>query len=109
MFWSYYTRTYSDCRPSIVMSVLRHVKNFKAVYSVNTENKANLNGKHWLNYWHRCNHRCKRRIADEIDPFSLNFNHTTVHAYSAIACAGLKLRMCARSDNTAMTTDLKVI
>ena len=46
MFWSYYTRTYSDCRPSIVMSVLRHVEHFKAVYSVKTENKANLNRTH---------------------------------------------------------------
>ena len=43
MFWSYYTRTYSDCRPGTVMSVLRHVKQFKAVYSVKTENKTNLN------------------------------------------------------------------
>ena len=46
MFWSYYTRTYSDCRPCIVMSGLRHVKHFKAVYSVKTETKANLNWKH---------------------------------------------------------------
>ena len=46
MFWSYYTRTYSDCRPCIVLSVLRYVKHFKAVYSVNTENKANLSRKH---------------------------------------------------------------
>ena len=45
MFWSYYKRTYSDCRPSIAMSVLRHVKHFKAVYGVITENKANLNNK----------------------------------------------------------------
>ena len=46
MFWSYYTRTYGACRPFIVMSVLRHVKTIKAVYSVKTENKANLNRKH---------------------------------------------------------------
>ena len=46
MFWSYYTRTYNDCRPSIVMSGLRHVKNFKAVYSVKTETKFNLTRKH---------------------------------------------------------------
>ena len=46
MFWRYYTRTYSDCKPCIVLSVLRHVKHFNAVYSVNTENKANLNRKH---------------------------------------------------------------
>ena len=46
MFWSYYIRTYSDCRPSLVMSVLRNVKHFTAVYSVNTENKANKSRKH---------------------------------------------------------------
>ena len=45
MFWSYYTRNYSDCRPCIVLSVLRHVKHFNTVYSVNTENKANVNRK----------------------------------------------------------------
>ena len=42
MLWSYDTRTYSDCRPSIVLSVLTHVKHFKAVYSVKTKTKANL-------------------------------------------------------------------
>ena len=46
MFLSYFTRTYSDCRPCIVMSVLRHVKNFKAVYSVNIEAKATLSRNH---------------------------------------------------------------
>ena len=46
MFWSYYTRTYSDCMPCIVLSVLRHVKHFKAAYSVKTDTKANLNRKH---------------------------------------------------------------
>ena len=61
MVWSYYTRNYSDCSPVIVLSVLRHLKHFKAVYSVKTETKANLNRIHFLNYWHRCNHRCKRR------------------------------------------------
>ena len=109
MFWSCYTRTYSDCRPFIVMSVLRHEKNIKAVYTVKTETKANLNRKHWLNYWHRCNHRYKRRLADEIDPFPLNLNHTTVYAHIGIASDGPKIRMCARSDKTAMTTDLMVI
>ena len=109
MFWSYYTRTYSDCRRFIVLSVLRHVKHFKAVYSVKTETKANLNRTHYLNYWHRCNHRCKRRLADEIDPFPLNFNQTTVYAHFGIACDGPKIRMCARSDNAAMTTDVMVI
>ena len=106
MFWSYDTRTYSDCRPCIVMSVLRHVKHFKAVYSVKTENKANFNRKHWLNYWNRCSHRCKRRLADEIEPFPLNVPHTTVYAHIGIACDGPKICMCAMSDNTAMTTDL---
>ena len=47
MFWSYDTRTYSDCRPCTVLSVLRHVKHFKAVYSVKTKTKANLSRKHW--------------------------------------------------------------
>ena len=50
MFWSYDTRTYSDCRPSIVLSFLPHVKHFKTVYSVKTKIKANLSRKHWLNY-----------------------------------------------------------
>ena len=109
MLWSFYTRTYSGCRPCIVLSVLRHVNHFKAVYSVKTETKAKSNSKHWLNYWHRCNHRCKRRLADEIDPFPLNFTHATVYAHIGIACDGPKIRMCARSDNTAMTTDLMVI
>ena len=109
MFWSYYTRTYSDCRPCIVLEVLQHVKHFKGVYNVKTETKATVGRKHWLNYWHRCNHRCKRRLADEIDALPLNFNHTTVYANICIACDGSKIRMCARSDNTAMTTDLMVI
>ena len=46
MFWRYYTRTYSDCKPCIVLSVLRHVMHVKAVYSVKSETKANLNRKH---------------------------------------------------------------
>ena len=99
MFWSYYTRTYSDCRPCIVLSVFRHVKQFKAVYSVKTETKANLGRKHWLNYWHRCNHRCKRRLEDEIEARPLNVNHTTVYVNIGIACDGPKIRMCAMSDN----------
>ena len=52
MFWSYYTRTYSDCKSWIVLSGLRHVQHIKAVYSVKTMIKANLSRKHWLNYWH---------------------------------------------------------
>ena len=109
MVWSYYTRTYSDCRPSIVLSVLPHVKHFKAVYSVNTKTKANLSTTHWLNYWHRCKHRCKRRLMHGIDAIPLNFNHTTVYAHIVIAFDGPTIRLFAKSDNTALTTDLMVI
>ena len=109
MCWSYDIRTYIDCRPSIVLSGLPHVKHLKAVYSVNTKTKANLSRKDWLNYWHRCKHRCKRRLIHGIDSLALNFNHTTVYAHIVIACDGPKIRMCAKSDNTAMTTDLMVI
>ena len=109
MFWSYYTRTYSDCRPCIVFSVLRHVQQCTAVCSVKTGTKAKFSMKHWLKDRHRCTHGCKRRLADEIDALALNFNHTTVYAHIGIACDGSKIRMCARSDNTAMTTDLMVI
>ena len=93
----------------MVLSVLRHVKHFKAVYSVKTETKANLSRKHWLKYWHRCSDRCKRRVADEIDPLPFNFTHTTVYAHIGIARDGPKICMCARSDNTAVTTDLMVM
>ena len=109
MFWSYETRTYSDCRPSIVLSVLPHVKHFKAVYSVKTKTKANLSTNYWLHYWHWFKHRCKRRLMHGIDALALNFNHTTVYAHIVIACDGPKLRLCAKSDNTAMTNDLMVI
>ena len=109
MLWSYDIRTYTDCRPRIVLSVLPHVKHFKAVYSVNTEAKTNLSRKHSLNYWHWCKHRCKRRLMHGIDALALNFNHTTVYAHIVIACDGPKIRMCAKSDNTAMTNDLMVI
>ena len=109
MFWSYDTRTYSDCRPSIVLSGLPHVKHFKAVYSAKTKTKANLSRKHWLNYWHQCKHGCKRRLMHGIDALALNFNHTTVYAHIVIACDGPNIRLCAKSDNTAMTTDLMVI
>ena len=109
MFWSYDTRTYSDCRPCIVLSVLRHVKHFKAVYSVKTQTKANLIRTHWLNYWHRCNYRCKRCLVHAIDALPLNFNHIAVCAHIVISCYGPKIRMCAKSENTAMTTDLMVI
>ena len=109
MFWSYYTRTYSDCRPCIVLAVLRHVKQFKAVYSVKTETKATVGRKHWLNYWHRCSHRCKGSLVYEIDALPLNFVNSTVYAHIGIDCNGPKIRMCAMFDNTAMTTDLMVI
>ena len=109
MLGSYDTRTYGDCRPTIVLSVLPHVKHYKAVYSLNTKTKANLSTEHWLNYWHRCKHGCKRRLMHGIDEIPLNFNHTTVYAHIVIACDGPKLRLCAKSDNTAMTTDLMVI
>ena len=109
MFWSNDTRTYSDCRPSIVLSVLPQVRHFKIVYSVKTTTKAKLSTEHWINYWHRCKHRCKRRLMHGIDVLALNFNHTTVYAHIVIACDGPKIRMCAKSDNTALTTDLMVI
>ena len=109
MFWSYDTRTYSDYRPSIVLSVLPHVKHFNAVFSVETKTKANLSRKHWLTYWHQCKHRCKRRLMHGIDALALNFNHTTVYAHIVIACDVPKIRMCAKSDNTAMTNDLMII
>ena len=109
MFWSYDTRTYSDCRPCIVLSVLRYVKYFKAIYGVKTQTKANLSRKHWLNYWHRCNYRCKRCLVHAIDALPINLNHIAVYAYNVITCYGHKTRMCAKSDNTAMTTDLMVI
>ena len=109
MFWSYDTRTYSDCRPCIVLSVLRHVKHFNAVYSVKTQTKANVIRKHWVNYCHRCNYRCKRCLVHAIDALPLNVNHIAVCAHIVITCNGLKIRMCAKSENTAMTTDLMVI
>ena len=109
MYWSYDTRTYSDCRPCIVLSDLPHVKHFNAVYSVKTKIKANLSRKHWLNYWHRCKHRCKRCLMHGIEGLLLNFNHTAVYAYIMIASDGPKIRMCGKSNNTAMTTDLMVI
>ena len=109
MFWSYDTRTYSDCKSWIVLSVLRHVKHFNPLYSVNTKIKANLSRKYLLNYWHRCNNRCKSRLMHETDALALNFNHTTVYAHTGIACDGPQIRICVKSDNTAMTTDLMVI
>ena len=105
----YDTLTYSKCRPCIVLSGLPHVKYFKAVYSVKRKTKATLSRKHWLNYWYRCKHRCKRRLMDGINGLLLNFNHTAVYAHIVIACDGPNIRMCAKSNNTAMTPDLMVI
>ena len=96
MCWSYDTRTYSECRPCIVLSVLQHLKHFKATYSVKTQTKANLSGKDWLNYWHRCKHRCKSRLMHDIDALALKFNHTTVYAHIVIACYGPKY-VCVQS------------
>ena len=45
----------------------------------------------------------------EIDALAQNFNHTTVYAQLNITCNGPKIRMCANTDNTAMTTHLMVI
>ena len=43
------------------------------------------------------------------DVHPINVNHTAVYTDIVIACNGPKIRMCAKSDNTAMTTDLMVI
>ena len=43
---------------------------------------------------------------NDVDP--INFNHTAVYTHIVIACDGPKIRMCAKSDNTEMTTDLIV-
>ena len=96
MFWSYDTRTYSECRPCIVLLVLQHLKHFKTTYSVKTQTKANLSRKDWLNYWHRCKHRCKSRLLHDIDALKLKFNHTTVYAHIVIACYGPKY-VCVQS------------
>ena len=45
----------------------------------------------------------------EIDALALKFNHATVYAHTVIACDGPQIRICVKSDNTAMTTDLIVI
>ena len=109
MFWSYDTRSYSDCKSWIVLSVLRHVNHFKAVYSLQTQNTAILRRKDWLNYWRRCNNKCISRLMHETEALELNVNHTAVYAHTVIACDGPKIRICVKSDNTAMTTDLMVI
>ena len=43
------------------------------------------------------------------DVHQLNFYSTAVYTHIVIACDRPKIRMCAKSDNTAMTTDLMVI
>ena len=60
--------------------------------SSKTENKANMSRTHSLTYWHRCNHRCKRRLAGEIDALPLNFADITVYANIGIVCDGPKKR-----------------
>ena len=45
----------------------------------------------------------------DIDALPLKFNHITVYAHIVIACDWPKVRMCAKSDNTAMTADLMVM
>ena len=44
---------------------------------------------------------------NDVHPFMLN--HRAVYTHIVIACDGPKIRMCAKSYNTAMTTDLIVI
>ena len=43
------------------------------------------------------------------DVHPLNINHTAVYTHIVSTCDGPKIRMFAKSDNTAMTTDLIVI
>ena len=97
------------CNPCIVLSVLRLLKHKQAVYSVKTKTNANLSRKHCLNYRHRCNHRCKRRLIHETKAHPLNLNHTTVYAHCIFACFGPKIRKYEDTENTAMITDLIVI
>ena len=85
------------------MSVLPHIKFFNAVGSVQTKTNADMSRKHWLNYWHRGSHRCKRRVMHENDALPLKFNHTTVYANVVIACNGPKIRNCTNTEHTAMT------
>ena len=89
--------------------MLPQVKHFNDVYSVKPQTKGNLSRKQWLNYWHRCNYRCKRCLVHAIDALPLKFNHIAVYGHIVISCNGPKIRMGAKSDNTAMTTDLMVI
>ena len=43
------------------------------------------------------------------DKHPINFNHTAVYEHIVSTCDGPKIRMCAKSDNTAITSDLMVI
>ena len=43
------------------------------------------------------------------DVHPINVNHTAVYTYIISIFDGPKIRMCAKSNNTAMTTDLMVI
>ena len=45
----------------------------------------------------------------EIDALAQNINHATVYGQLIITCNGPKIRMCATTENTAMTTHLMVI
>ena len=45
----------------------------------------------------------------ETEALALNFNHTTVYTHTVIAFDGPKIRICVKSDNTALTTELMVI
>ena len=46
---------------------------------------------------------------DDNDVHPIKFNHTAVYTYIISTFDGPKMCMCAKSDNTAMTTDLMVI
>ena len=95
--------------PCIVMSVLQHVKHFKALCSLNTKANTNFSRKYWLTYWHQSNSRCNRRLMHEIDLLLMNFNRTTVYAQLPIACNWRKLRMYADTVNKGMNRDLMVV
>ena len=45
----------------------------------------------------------------DIEELPLKFNHITVYVHIVIACDWPTIRMCAKSDNTAMKTDLMVM
>ena len=45
----------------------------------------------------------------DIEVQLLKFNNTALYTHIVIACDGPTIRLCAKSYNTAMTTDLMVI